>query len=36
MPIATFTGIDGYRFARPILRKHTFAISRRIPPEVRI
>ena len=27
-------GIDGYRFAPPILRRRTFAISRRIAPEV--
>ena len=26
-------GIDGYRFAPPILRRRTFAISRRIAPE---
>ena len=34
IPIATRTGIDGYRFAPPILRRRTFAISRRIAPEV--
>src|SRR3954471_15820337 len=33
IPIALHTGIDGYRFAPPILRKHAFAISRRIAPE---
>ena len=28
------TGIDGYRFAPPILLRYTFAVSRRVAPEV--